>query len=108
MRERWARITVELRLDAKAVARLMEPAFDFGNLLRPPLGDVEAFEEATAKGYRLSGRKLPPNCRCIARIADLFAWAEFLDRPNLDAARIDGARKIIGNTITELDVGDWG
>ncbi len=84
------------------------PAFDFGNLLRPPLGDVEAFAAATADGYRQSGRELPPNWRRIARVADLFAWTEFLDRPNLDAARVDDARRIIGGTIAEPDAGDWG
>ncbi len=84
------------------------PAFDFGNLLRPLLGDVEVFAEATAEGYRQSGRELPTNWRRIARVAGLFAWAEFLDRPNLDAAWIDDARKIIGSTIAEPDARDWG
>ncbi len=84
------------------------PAFDFGNLLRAPLGEVEVFAQATAEGYKQSGRDLPTNWRRIARVADLFAWAEFLDRPNLDAARIDDARKIVGSTIVERDAGDWG
>ena len=78
------------------------PAFDFGHVLRPPLGRLEALTEAIAKGYRQSGRRLPSNWRHIARIADLAAWAEFLDRPNVGAALIDDARDIIRNTITEL------
>ena len=82
------------------------PAFDFGNLLCPPLGDVEAFAAATAAGYRQSGRALPPNWRPVARVADLFAWADFLDRPNLGTAQIDDARKIVGSTIAEPDARD--
>ena len=75
------------------------PAFDFGNLLRPPLGEAQGFADATAAGYRQAGRTLPSDWRRIARIADLAAWAEFLDRPDEGAARIDDAREVIRSTI---------
>ncbi len=75
------------------------PAFDFGNLLRPPLGEAQGFADATAAGYRQAGRTLPSDWRRIARIADLSAWAEFLDRPDEGAARIDDAREVIRSTI---------
>ncbi len=84
------------------------PAFDFGHVLRPPLGRLAPFTEAVAEGYRQSGRRLPPNWRQVARIADLFNWAEFLDRPNAGTALIDDAREIIRNTIAEFDAGDTG
>ncbi len=82
------------------------PAFDFGHVLRPPLGRLESLTEAIAEGYRQSGRRLPSNWRHIAKIADLAAWAEFLDQPNVGAALIDDAREIIRDTIAEIDAGN--
>jgi aminoglycoside phosphotransferase (APT) family kinase protein len=79
------------------------PAFDFGHVLRPPLGRLEALTEAIAKSYRESGRRLPPNWRQVARIADLFAWAEFLGRPNVGSALIADAHEAILNTISDID-----
>ncbi|HTO82579.1 MAG TPA: phosphotransferase, partial [Methylomirabilota bacterium] len=56
------------------------PAFDFGNLLRPPLGARAGFADAVAAGYRAGGGSLPADWRRIARICDLYNWAEFLNR----------------------------
>ena len=72
------------------------PAFDFGNLLRPPLQRVDAFADAVAEGYRRSGSVLPPEWRRTARIADLFSWADFLNRPETTAPLIESARAAIG------------
>ena len=57
------------------------PAFDFASLLRPPTGEAAPFIEGVAAGYRSAGGYLPPGWRRIARIADLYAWADFLARP---------------------------
>lgn len=73
------------------------PAFDFGNLLRPPLQRLDAFFEGVTEGYRRAGGVLPPEWRRIARIADLFAWADFLDRPETTEPLVESARAAIGS-----------
>lgn len=75
------------------------PAFDFGNLLRPPLGESTAFVTALIDAYREAGGTLPDDWRRIARIADLYSWADFLGRPNPGHAVIADARRIIAATI---------
>ena len=47
------------------------PAIDFGNLLRPPLGERRSFVAALAAAYEAAGGRLPPDWQAIARIADL-------------------------------------
>lgn len=77
------------------------PAFDFGNLLRPPLGNRPTFVRALERGYRDQGCHLPYGWQRIARIADLFSWADLLgQRPN-DPALAADARTIIAATIHE-------
>ena len=44
------------------------PAFDLGNLIRPPLGRHDGFVEAVAAGYQESGEKLPDDWQRIARL----------------------------------------
>ncbi|WP_119459889.1 phosphotransferase [Rhodospirillaceae bacterium SYSU D60014] len=73
------------------------PAFDFGNLLRPPLQEVETFFAEVTEGYCRAGGVLPQEWRRIARIADLFAWADFLNRPETTAPLIESARAAIGS-----------
>ena len=75
------------------------PGLDFGNLLRPPLGAMNAFAAGLAAGYRAAGGVLPPDWQRIARIADLFAWGDILQRPLCSAAVVADARKIIDATI---------
>ena len=75
------------------------PAFDFGNLLRPPLNAEEVFETAMAEAYAQAGGQLPESWRRIARIADLYAWADFLSRANPDAALLEDARRIVRATV---------
>ena len=75
------------------------PALDFGNLLRPPLGAMDAFVAGLAAGYGAAGGTLPAHWQQIARVADLFAWADILQRPQCSAAVIADAQKIIGATI---------
>jgi len=75
------------------------PAMDFANLMRPPLGNSEAFADGLARGYRRAGGTLPENWRSIARLADLFAWADILGRPDTDASVVRDARDAIRAAI---------
>ena len=75
------------------------PAFDAGNLLRPPFGDWPDFVAGFARGYRAAGGELPNNWQFIARIADLFAWADLLGQRSDDQALAADARRIIAAII---------
>jgi aminoglycoside phosphotransferase (APT) family kinase protein len=75
------------------------PAMDFGNLLRPPLGSQAGFVEALAHGYKAAGGFLPDDWLRIARVADLFAWADLLGRRSEDPALTADARRIFAATI---------
>lgn len=75
------------------------PFFDFGNILRPPFGDLPGVEAAIAAGYRAAGGRLPANWRQLSLLADLMAWADFVSRPRADAALIADARATILTTL---------
>jgi aminoglycoside phosphotransferase (APT) family kinase protein len=75
------------------------PAFDFGHLLRPPLGRRGGFLRELTAAYQGAGGHLPPDWPAIARIADLYAWADFLARPGASPALIADARRMIRRTI---------
>lgn len=75
------------------------PAFDFGILLRPPLCDRAAFVSGLARGYERAGGILPRDWLFIARLADLFAWADLLGQRSEDAALAADARHVITATI---------
>lgn len=75
------------------------PGFDFGNLLRPPLGRRDGFAEALADGYRDAGGELPQDWQHLARIADLYAWADLLNRPEIGRDVIADARKCVAATV---------
>ena len=75
------------------------PAIDFGNLLRQPLGSRQSFVDALVAAYETAGGYLPPDWQAIARIADLYAWADFLARPTASPALIADARCVIRQTI---------
>jgi aminoglycoside phosphotransferase (APT) family kinase protein len=77
------------------------PAFDFGNLLRPPLGHDPDFAATVADGYRKAGGSLPTDWQHIARIADLFAWADIVSRPNVGPEVIADARHVVADIIAE-------
>ncbi len=73
------------------------PAFDLGNLMRPPLGDLPAFVEGVAAGYTAAGHRLPEWWQEIILFADLFAWTEFLARPDSPAV-------VIADALARLDL----
>lgn len=75
------------------------PAFDFGNLLRPPLDHAETFASALEKGYRAGGGDMPADWQRIARITDLFAYADVLHRPETSADVIEDAKADIARII---------
>jgi len=77
------------------------PAFDFGNLLRPPVGAMHMFVDGLARGYCEAGGILPPDWQRIARLADLFSWADVLHRPQTDAAIIEDARAAVHTIIAD-------
>ncbi len=70
------------------------PASDFGNLLRAPMERAE-FSEAVAGAYVAAGGFLPPEWRRVARLADLYAWADFLGRPAPGEALLADARDAV-------------
>ncbi len=75
------------------------PAFDFGNLLRSPFGSFPAFVEGLADAYSAAGGTLPRDWLRIARLADLFSWADLLGQRSEDPALAADARRIIAATI---------
>lgn len=74
-------------------------AFDFGNLLRPPLETADEFAAGLREGYEAEGHTLPEDWRALARVADLYAWAQFAARPHSHALVIDDARQRIRHTL---------
>ena len=91
MRQENGRWAVAAVLDWEFAASA-SPANDFGNLLRPPLGERRGFAESMADGYREAGGELPEDWRALARLADLTAWAEFLTRPGIGPDVVADAR----------------
>lgn len=77
------------------------PAFDFGNLLRPPLGNRPAFVHALEHAYRADGGHLPHDWQRIARIADLFSWTDLLGQHTNDPALAADARAMIAAIIDQ-------
>lgn len=75
------------------------PLFDFGNLLRPPLGLMENFSDALVASYRKSGGELPDDWRRLIRLVDLSAWFDFLARPNVTTQVVTDAKSVIADTI---------
>lgn len=75
------------------------PYFDFGNLLRNPLGNRPEFVAALAAAYQLHGGVLPNQWRKISVLADLSAWVEFLTRPDPGDYVIADSLKVIHATM---------
>lgn len=75
------------------------PLFDFGNLLRPPLGTMQNFAETVGESYTHHGGDLPADWRRLIRLVDLSAWFDFLSRPTVTNAVVADAKSVIANTI---------
>jgi aminoglycoside phosphotransferase (APT) family kinase protein len=77
------------------------PFIDFGNLLRPPLGELEGFGDSVARGYRAAGGVLPDDWRRRSLHSDLGAWSDFLSRPKIRPGLLADARRVIARTLAE-------
>jgi aminoglycoside phosphotransferase (APT) family kinase protein len=75
------------------------PFVDFGNLLRPPLGQSAAFESGLLAGYRAAGGTLPVDWKRQSLLLDWFAWAEFLNRPDPGERLIADACGVLRSTM---------
>jgi aminoglycoside phosphotransferase (APT) family kinase protein len=75
------------------------PAFDFGNLLRPPLDANADFSAALARGYQQAGGMLPPRWERIARLADMYSFADILSRPAVNDVIIEDAKAVIKKLV---------
>jgi|GEM_PF-357552 Predicted aminoglycoside phosphotransferase len=60
------------------------PFFDFGNLLRAPIGSSKAFVDGVEYGYKQAGGVLPSEWRKMSLLTDLTAWTEFMTRDNVN------------------------
>ncbi len=80
------------------------PFFDFGNLLRQPLGALEGFEESVGQGYMAADGRLPESWRRMSLLTDLTAWLEFLTRPNAGSGVRATAQSVISTTIANWKV----
>lgn len=78
--------------------------FDFGNLLRAPRCGAD-FVTGVHAGYSSNAPKvLPPNWLSLARLADLFAWLEFLNRPQVNEALIDDIRRTVSSIMDQVEL----
>ena len=75
--------------------------FDIGNLLRPPLGDLEGFVGGFAEGYRGGGGVLCPCWRSLARLWDLVAWVQLAGREACNDALIQDVRAALASAGTD-------
>jgi len=73
--------------------------FDFANITRPPLGQRAGFAEGLAWGYRAAGGTLPEDWPRLARLVDLYNWADFLARPDPGQALIGDATRMIAAVL---------
>jgi aminoglycoside phosphotransferase (APT) family kinase protein len=75
------------------------PAFDFGNLLRPPLEDAERFQAGLASAYTRSGGYLPSGWQRLALLIDSVAWLQMAARPACHELVITDARARLATTV---------
>ena len=73
--------------------------FDFANITRSPLGQRAGFADALASGYRAAGGILPDDWPRLARLVDLYNWADFLARPDPGEALIGDATRMMAAVL---------
>ncbi len=79
------------------------PAMDFGNLLRPPFDGNAAFAAALARAYTEAGGYLPKDWRRIARLADIFSFADILSQPHIADVVVHDARRVVAALLMTQD-----
>ena len=57
--------------------------------------------EAVARSYVEAGGFLPKNWQRIARLADVFSFADFLSRPDVADVVIKDARRVIAKLVAD-------
>jgi aminoglycoside phosphotransferase (APT) family kinase protein len=77
------------------------PFFDFGNLLRAPVGELPGIEDSIERGYKNAGGTLPEKWRKMSKLTDLTAWLDFLARESAGPQLISDAQAQISKTIAE-------
>ena len=75
------------------------PLIDLGHLLRRPWGEDPAFVAALAAGYRAAGGRLKKDWVAAAKLLDLLAWLDFLNRPGDHPKLFADAEAVIRDTI---------
>jgi aminoglycoside phosphotransferase (APT) family kinase protein len=71
------------------------PAIDFGNLLRPPFDEDDGFADAVARAYTRAGGFLPDDWRRLARLADVFSFADILSQPQVADVVVEDSRRVV-------------
>lgn len=74
-------------------------AFDFGNLLRPPLEGAADFQAGLASSYTRAGGYLPRGWQQLALLADSVAWLQFAARRECHELVIADARSRLEKVI---------
>jgi aminoglycoside phosphotransferase (APT) family kinase protein len=75
------------------------PGFDFGILLRPPLDAAAEFAASLEQGYRAAGGDMPADWQRIAKITDLFSFADVLHHPETSGAVIADMKAAIRRLV---------
>lgn len=75
------------------------PLLDLGHMLRAPQGQDPLFVTALGQGYRAGGGILPAHWVAAAKLLDLLAWLDFLDRPVERPRLFADAQSVIRTTI---------
>lgn len=75
------------------------PAFDFGNLLRPPLEGAAEFQAGLASAYTRSGGYLPRGWQRLALLCDSLAWLQMVARPDCHELVIADARARVARAV---------
>lgn len=76
------------------------PFFDFGNLLRKPLGERARFKDGVTSGYLENGGTLPDRWHEMSLLTDLSAWLEFMTRETANEALVRDAKRVITQTMS--------
>lgn len=76
-----------------------KPYFDVGQFLRTWPGERGDIEAGFEHGYNSGRARLPRHWKRTSRIADLFAWAEYIARPDCPWPVIAAARLAIADII---------
>lgn len=80
------------------------PTFDFGNILRPPIGEDPRFRLDFLNGYREGGGDLPQEWNRCRILADLVSWIDFLNMEQPGATLVADASNMIQKTIDWFNV----